>query len=628
MPWINGGELPAPSPTSGWHGDADVIVSPARARPSTGPLDWRTHARTPLSAAGKKQSPFGRVAASASPTVPFATTWERPNSEVTKKAFGDAGLGLPFGHARSPWKTAKTRSVCSEENTGSAAVGRDQKPLTLTTFDEDNWQREPRALIKLLIHEGLLHMCSKLMLEYEVENVELDGMRFKNTHDYDEKIHRFEHGFRRGLERSILEIGLPSTLPAADADIPIIKWCTVASKKNSMRGAFEVYLVVENIRQPARRVLLYSTLKMGEYPDARAIVQFLSSVVPRVRAAKPPREERESEAPAPRSALSVIAAHAFAEQRERSFMANAEAILRLREDERRNNLLKKIVARIMNESIFTALLRWKENVSELRDMQAKSRKIIYRMKNRVAAMMMDAWREHTVEETTKRVRLRRIVQRMLGNALSSSFVRWLEWLREFQGEQAEEERRQKLLQKVLSRITNSTVSQAYERWCDSVLEIKEMKAKSRRIIARMMNGTLVSCWDNWRSVVEEEAEKRNGMRRIMMKMLGNVLSTTFVTWFENVQYLRSFDEGQEHRERVLVRVLGRMKNRVLTVAFWSWLENSALQKQERLEAELVKETELAKTDAAVHKKRATDLEAELARQRQQAEDKSKACVIS
>ena len=46
-----------------------------------------------MSAAGKKQSPFGRVAASASPTVPFATTWERPKSEVTRKAFGDAGLG-------------------------------------------------------------------------------------------------------------------------------------------------------------------------------------------------------------------------------------------------------------------------------------------------------------------------------------------------------------------------------------------------------------------------------------------------------------------------------------------------------------------------------------------------------
>jgi len=190
---------------------------------------------------------------------------------------------------------------------------------------EGSWQEEARVRILHLIYDRSLHMCSRLTIEYEVESVDLSFDRYKNTHEYDERFKRAEHSFRRGLEQEAASVRLPTgDFSAEDISIPISKWCLFACRKGGSPGAFEVNLIVQNPGQPLLRVPVYSKLKSGAFPDARAIMNFLSSVLPRVRAANPTGAEAYESAVGanntPRSALAIIASSAAAEERRQAEM--------------------------------------------------------------------------------------------------------------------------------------------------------------------------------------------------------------------------------------------------------------------------------------------------------------------
>jgi len=166
-------------------------------------------------------------------------------------------------------------------------VGRTSSKFnTHHTGNEDamDWKTEARGKIQHLIHEGFLHICSKMTLEYEVENVELCHERYKHSHVYDEQLKRFEYNFRLGLEQAAASVVLPENFSAKDQSISISKWCRFVCKKSGKRGAFELCLVVDNWGESSRRVPVYSALRTGIYPDAKEVMEFLACVVPRVQA--------------------------------------------------------------------------------------------------------------------------------------------------------------------------------------------------------------------------------------------------------------------------------------------------------------------------------------------------------
>jgi hypothetical protein len=150
-----------------------------------------------------------------------------------------------------------------------------------------DWRDEPRGHIQQLVHEGFLDICSKLTLEYEIDgSVDLSYERFKNSHEYDEKYKRVEYNFRRGLEQASASLCYSDQpFSAEDHAIPISKWCHFECNRNGRPGDFEVVLVVQKAGQlEKRRVRIYSRSERGKYPNATSIMDFLASVLPRVRA--------------------------------------------------------------------------------------------------------------------------------------------------------------------------------------------------------------------------------------------------------------------------------------------------------------------------------------------------------
>lgn len=193
------------------------------------------------------------------------------------------------------------------------------------THTDYEWQEEARVRILQMIYDGSLDICSRLTMEYEVESVDLEYERYKNTHGYDEKFKRAEHSFRRGLEQAAASFRLPlHDFSAEDYSIPISRWCRFARRKGGKPGAFEVSLLVQNAGQPLHCVPLYSKLRSGMFPDAASLMLFLSSILPRVRAAHPTAAEAYASAAGvddtPRSALAVVASSAAADERRQSDM--------------------------------------------------------------------------------------------------------------------------------------------------------------------------------------------------------------------------------------------------------------------------------------------------------------------
>ena len=125
------------------------------------------------------------------------------------------------------------------------------------------------------------------------------------------------------------------------------------------------------------------------------------------------------------------------------------AVGRGAEEERRKDVMGKIVKRMQHGTVAGAMCRWMENTKEQKGMRAKSEKVLARWRNKSSALCLDAWHEHTVEEGRKRHVMQRVLARMANKAVLVGFEMWTAnvlWARE---ERAEEERRRDVMSKIV-----------------------------------------------------------------------------------------------------------------------------------------------------------------------------------
>jgi len=113
-------------------------------------------------------------------------------------------------------------------------------------------------------------------------------------------------------------------------------------------------------------------------------------------------------------------------------LARAEA-----EEARREARMATVLARIWNQSLNAAFVRWHESVAELRAMRSKSRLIVLRWKLKAVGDCMATWGDAVRQRRVAR----RCVSRMTQRRLAASFELWIERLEELARAEAEEERK-------------------------------------------------------------------------------------------------------------------------------------------------------------------------------------------
>ena len=143
------------------------------------------------------------------------------------------------------------------------------------------------------------------------------------------------------------------------------------------------------------------------------------------------------------------------------------------EQDRRQQLLRRVVLRICNRVLAAALQRWNENVQESKIMSAKSTKVLARWRFRCASACWLAWRECLESEARRQEIIRRIIARIEDGKLRGAFGSWCMAL---QMEQQVKMRRASLMYRVVLRMRHRILAGALHSWLDVLDSRKEDSA--------------------------------------------------------------------------------------------------------------------------------------------------------
>ena len=211
------------------------------------------------------------------------------------------------------------------------------------------------------------------------------------------------------------------------------------------------------------------------------------------------------------------------------------------EDERRGQVVSKIVTRRKRQSLVVALGAWRCNGAQLRALASKSRRVLARWSNQAGISCLMAWRDFTTGEGRRRALIKRLLARVVQRSQSSAYLKWQAAVAEWKDDRAADERRGRLLSK---------------------------------IVTRLMNRSLSSTFEVWRMLTQAEDRKRKIMGRILVRMEARVAAVAMQLWKAAVEVMRSEQDEEARQHRVMQKLVLRMQEGTVFRAFGTWRENA------------------------------------------------------
>jgi C-terminal processing protease CtpA/Prc len=259
-----------------------------------------------------------------------------------------------------------------------------------------------------------------------------------------------------------------------------------------------------------------------------------------------------------------------------------EALEDCAEEERRDAILGKVVKRMLHATLASGLLRWQEQVWELRrhrkllsiqvhDLMERS---VGRLLHRTLWFAMDLWQQNVsgarqgrAEEERRNAVMQRVVKRMMHAALAASFLRWRDNVRELRWQQG-------VMERVARRMKNAGMFAAFQRWRENITEKEAMEATSTRVVLRWKLQAVARCLERWRELTAEEGQKRDLMGRIVARMLLRSLLFAMDRWQQNMLAVKQERAEEERRQALMRRVAKRMLNQTMAAALERWTVNA------------------------------------------------------
>ena len=189
----------------------------------------------------------------------------------------------------------------------------------------------------------------------------------------------------------------------------------------------------------------------------------------------------------------------FDSWRDRVFEESHRKATARSEEQRYKAMMQRVVKRMQHSTLALWLLRWREQVWELRWQQGILKNMASRIRNAAVCKAVARWGEsakevhrHRTEEMQKwggerKQTLQKILGRMLHRSLSQAIDLWQENVHALQQEQAEEERRQNIMSLIVRRMLNQGKAAAFHRWSANVRELARQCGIMDRILSRMIN---------------------------------------------------------------------------------------------------------------------------------------------
>eukprot|EP00802_Teleaulax_amphioxeia_P003351 Tamp_03354.p1 GENE.Tamp_03354~~Tamp_03354.p1 ORF type:complete len:1136 (-),score=161.54 Tamp_03354:370-3582(-) len=233
--------------------------------------------------------------------------------------------------------------------------------------------------------------------------------------------------------------------------------------------------------------------------------------------------------------------------------------------EAHRRLMARTVGRWTHQALAGAYALFTQHAAEQRRLRLVLARVVQRWRNGVLSAVFGSWREHANEHG----RLERVcskVMRKMRNTLANSA------LNKWQTSASQSINRIAVLKKVVTTWTHQLTCASFARWAEQAQKAAHMERVCSRMLLKMLNQRLSVALLTWREHAREQLRLSLLCTRIISKMLNGKLSMAFATWSDHIC-------EQKRREDVCSRIVLKMMHRNLSMAFITW--NSGIKDMQR-----------------------------------------------
>jgi hypothetical protein len=188
------------------------------------------------------------------------------------------------------------------------------------------------------------------------------------------------------------------------------------------------------------------------------------------------------------------------------------------EARRRKHKTKLVLQRILNAALVRCFEQLRNYAEEERLLRAKLYKVVARLKNQCVATAMQLWQdavagdlvikeENKRKEQEREAKTRKVLQRLMNRTL-------VEAVELFRVNAAEEQDLRRKAKKVMQRVMNAGLVRAFELLRANAEEEKGLRAKLYKVVARLKNQCVATAMQLWQDAVRGDLTIREENKRM------------------------------------------------------------------------------------------------------------------
>jgi hypothetical protein len=228
---------------------------------------------------------------------------------------------------------------------------------------------------------------------------------------------------------------------------------------------------------------------------------------------------------------------------------------------RQEQIVARVVSRLLNRCISSALRSWGEYTKRQKQLKKKAAIIISRLMQRGLMMAMTSWADYAWRRKTTRGKIAKRIASMARDKLQLSIWSWREVV---QTKRANAKR----VKKLLGRLLGEKQTVCFLGWAEAV---KETKTGREQMLRKMFNQQLSAAFDKWADVTAESKSAKEAERvqqkavRILSRILMRGVAKSITSWADYA-WRRKTTRGK------IAKRIASMARDKLQLSIWSWRE--------------------------------------------------------
>ena len=228
------------------------------------------------------------------------------------------------------------------------------------------------------------------------------------------------------------------------------------------------------------------------------------------------------------------------------------------EQDHQRALMVRILKRLFNGKLSSALRSWKDMVEEDKRNKIIMMRVAAKMQKRVIAGAFFGWSDAVNEIVENRFKVKRALMRMKMRVAASMFNTWIDMVEE-------RKRLRKLVSKTVKRMLNGKLNAGWKTWVKVTMQNRNSANMAQSAALKMLNPALVSCLNTWKGNVATIKHHRYALKKAAMKWANRTLSAYFNAFADFVSEERIL-------RTKLSKAVKKIRNKTISQSMESWID--------------------------------------------------------